>query len=99
GTLAMFGFKITILTSLIAPLIIVIGIPNCILLLNKYQQEYQKHGNKIKALARSIYKIGVSTFFANVTTALGFVVFAFTHSDVLIEFGIITSINVMLTYM
>ena len=54
--------QITILTSLIPPPIIVIGIPNCILLLNKYQQEYAKHGNKIKALARSIYRIGVSTF-------------------------------------
>ncbi|HNP48018.1 MAG TPA: MMPL family transporter, partial [Bacteroidia bacterium] len=74
GTLVLFGYKITILTSLIPPLIIVIGIPNCILLLNKYQQEYAKHGNKIKALARSIYRIGVSTFFANVTTSLGFLV-------------------------
>ena len=99
GTLVLFGFQITILTSLIAPLIIVIGLPNCILLLNKYQQEYAKHGNKIKALARSIYRIGVSTFFANVTTSIGFLVFAFTHSDVLIEFGIIASLNVMLTYL
>jgi predicted RND superfamily exporter protein len=99
GTLQLFGFKITILTSLIAPLIIVIGIPNCILLLNKYQQEFARHGNKIKALARSIYRIGVSTFFANVTTAIGFLVFSFTHSDVLIEFGIIASLNVMLTFL
>ncbi len=99
GTLQLFGFKITILTSLIAPLIIVIGIPNCILLLNKYQQEFSRHGNKIKALARSIYRIGVSTFFANVTTAIGFLVFSFTHSDVLKEFGIITSLNVMITFL
>jgi predicted RND superfamily exporter protein len=54
GTLDIFGYKITLLTSLIAPLIIVIGIPNCILLLNKYQQEYARHGNKIKSFpARS----------------------------------------------
>lgn len=99
GTLQLFGFKITILTSLIAPLIIVIGIPNCILLLNKYQQEFARHGNKVKALARSIYRIGVSTFFANVTTSIGFLVFAFTHSDVLIEFGLIASINVMITFL
>ncbi len=99
GTLVLFGYKITILTSLIPPLIIVIGIPNCILLLNKYQQEYARHGNKIKSLARTIYRTGVSTFMANVTTALGFLVFAFTHSGVLIEFGIITSINVMVTFL
>ncbi|MFM9026607.1 MAG: efflux RND transporter permease subunit [Bacteroidota bacterium] len=99
GTMVLIGYKITILTSLLAPLIIVIGIPNCILLLNKYQQEYQKHRNQIKALARTIYRIGASTFFANVTTSLGFLVFAFTHSEVLTEFGIITSLNVMLTFL
>jgi predicted RND superfamily exporter protein len=98
GTMVLIGYKITILTSLLAPLIIVIGIPNCILLLNKYQQEYQKHGNQVKALARTIYRIGASTFFANVTTSLGFLVFAFTRSEVLTEFGIITSLNVMLTF-
>ncbi len=98
GTMVLIGYKITILTSLLAPLIIVIGIPNCILLLNKYQQEFQKHGNQVKALARTIYRIGASTFFANVTTALGFLVFAFTQSEVLTEFGIITSLNVMLTF-
>ncbi len=99
GTLDLFGFKITILTSLIPPLIIVIGIPNCILLLNKYQQEFNKHGNKIKALQRSIQRIGVTTFFANVTTAIGFLVFYFTRSEVLQEFGIIAALNVMLTYL
>lgn len=99
GTLDLFGFKITILTSLIPPLIVVIGIPNCILLLNKYQQEFGKHGNKIKALARAIHRIGATTFFANVTTAIGFLVFYFTPSEVLQEFGIIASLNVMLTYL
>ena len=99
GTLHFFGYKITILTSLIAPLIIVIGIPNCIFLLNKYQHEFSLHGNKIKALARTIERIGATTFFANFTTAIGFFVFYFTRSEVLMEFGIITSLNVMLTWL
>lgn len=99
GTLVLLGFKITILTSLIPPLIIVIGIPNCILLLNTYQQEFYKHGNQIKALARTIYRIGLTTFFANVTTAIGFLVFYFTKSEVLQEFGITAALNVMLTYL
>jgi predicted RND superfamily exporter protein len=99
ATLVIFGYKITILTSLIPPLIIVIGIPNCILLLNKYQQEYARHGNKIKSLVRTIHRMGASTFMANLTTALGFVVFAFTSSEVLVEFGIVTSINVMITFL
>lgn len=99
GTLVLFGYKITLLSSLIAPLIIVIGVPNCILLLNKYQLEFSKHGNKAKALTRTISKIGLSTFFANVTTATGFLVFYFTRSEVLMEFGLIAGLNVMLTYL
>ncbi|MEO8086872.1 MAG: efflux RND transporter permease subunit [Bacteroidota bacterium] len=98
GTLVLLGYKITILSSLIAPLIIVIGVPNCILLLNKYQQEFAKHGNQAKALSRMITRIGVSTFFANITTAIGFVVFYFTHSAILQEFGVTAALNVMLTY-
>ncbi|MCX6274931.1 MAG: efflux RND transporter permease subunit [Bacteroidetes bacterium] len=98
GTLVLLGYKITILSSLIPPLIIVIGVPNCILLLNKYQQEYARHGNQARALSRMISKIGVTTFFANVTTAIGFFVFYFTHSAILQEFGITAAINVMLTY-
>ena len=99
GTLVLLGYKITILSSLIAPLIIVIGVPNCILLLNKYQQEYARHRNQARALSRMISKIGVTTFFANITTAIGFLVFYFTHSAILQEFGVTAALNVMLTYM
>ncbi len=99
GTIHLLGFKITALSGLIPPLIIVIGIPNCILLLNKYHTEINKHGNKIKGLSRMVEKIGVSTFFANVTTSIGFGVFYFTHSQILVEFGLVTAINVMGTYL
>jgi hydrophobe/amphiphile efflux-3 (HAE3) family protein len=99
GTIALFGYKITILTALIPPLIIVIGIPNSILLLNKYHHEFQIHGNKIKALARVIQRIGLTTLLANLTTAIGFGVFCFTNSQILAEFGLVASINVMSTFL
>ena len=78
GLVGLFGYKITILTGLIPPLIIVIGIPNCIYLLNRYHSEFTKHGNKMKALTRVIEKVGVATLFTNLTTAIGFGVFFFT---------------------
>lgn len=99
GTIYLLGYKISALSGLIPPLIIVIGIPNCILLLNKYHTEINKHGNKIKALSRMVEKIGISTFFANVTTSIGFGVFYFTHSQILVEFGLVTALNVMGTYL
>ena len=93
------GYQITVLTALIPPLIMVIGVPNCILLLNKYHTEYRLHGNKIKALQRMIGKIGISLFLANVTTAIGFAVFCSTHSAALVQFGLVSSIGVMCTFL
>jgi len=98
GTLELFDFKLTLLSTLIPPLILVIGIPNCIFIINKYQEELVRHGNKIKALSRTIEKVAMSNFLANITTAIGFGVFYFTNSSMLVEFGIVASINVMATY-
>lgn len=98
GIMFMFGYKITILSGLIPPLIMVIGLPNCIFLINKYQSEFVAHGNKIKAITRSIETIGVTLFLANITTAIGFGVLYFTKSLMLVEFGVVASISVMTTY-
>lgn len=99
GTLQLFGYKITVLTGLIPPLIMVIGLPNCVFLINKYHKEFALHGNKIKALARTIQTIGVSLFLANITTAIGFGVLYFTNSSLLVEFGVVAALSVMTTYL
>ncbi len=99
GTLGLFHYKITILTAIIPPLIIVIGITNCIFLINKYQQEIKNHGNQAKALQRVISKIGVSTLMTNTTTAIGFATFMITGNELLYEFGLVTSINVIIVYL
>ncbi len=95
GILGLFQYEITILTALIPPLIIVIGIPNCIFLINKYQQEVKKHGNQALSLQRVISKIGNATLMTNITTASGFATFIILDSDLLKEFGIVASINIV----
>lgn len=95
GSIGMFGFNLSILMALIPPLMIVIGIPNCIFLMTKFHREVVEHGNKMKAIQRIIVKIGNATFLTNLTTALGFSTFIFTNSDKLIQFGIIASINIL----
>lgn len=99
GLLVLVGYKISVLTGLIPPLLIVIGVPNCIMLLNKYHTEFEKHHNKIRALSRSIEKVGISLLLANVTTSIGFAVFCSTDTQMLFEFGLISSMSVMLTYL
>jgi predicted RND superfamily exporter protein len=98
GTIGLLGYKITVLTGLIPSLIVIIGIPNCIFLINKYQEELSRHGHKTKALSRMVQKVGLSNLLANVTTAIGFGVFYFTNSSLLVEFGVTAAINVLTTY-
>ncbi len=95
GVLGILHYEITVLTALIPPLIIVIGIPNCIFLINKYQQEIKRHGNQAKSLQRVITKVGNATLMTNVTTASGFATFILTNSKLLKEFGIVASINIL----
>jgi len=99
GTLSLFGYQITLLTGLIPPLIVIIGIPNSILLLNKYHTEFKKHGNKKEALSLMLKRISETTLLANLTTAIGFGVLYFTQSQLLMEFGVVASINVLATWL
>jgi hypothetical protein len=98
GTLGLLHYEITVLTAIIPPLIIVIGIPNCIFLINKYQQEIKIHGNKAKSLQRVISKVGNATLMTNLTTAAGFATFMFTDSKLLKEFGIVASLNIVFLF-
>ncbi|TAE39999.1 MAG: patched family protein [Runella slithyformis] len=99
GFIVLFGYKISLLTGLIPSLIVVIGVPNSIFLTNKYHEEFARHGNKMKALTTAAEKIGETTFWANVTTSIGFGVFYFTGSILLIEFGLVAALGVMSTYL
>ncbi|GAA4827701.1 MMPL family transporter [Algivirga pacifica] len=98
GTLGLLGYKITILTGLLPPVLVVIGIPNSVYLLNKYHSEYLKHGNKIKALATVIKKIGMITLITNTTTAIGFCVLVLTGITAMQEFGVVAGINIFVTF-
>ncbi len=99
GIIGLLHYEITVLTALIPPLIIVIGIPNCIFLINKYQQEIKIHGNQARSLQRVISKVGNATLLTNVTTASGFAAFILTDSTLLKEFGIVASINILALFM
>ena len=98
GTMVLMGQKITLLTALIPPLIVVIGIPNCIYFLNKYHTSYKETQDKEKAIIHMVGKMGIVTLFCNLTAAIGFFVFAFTKSPLLKEFGWVSGVNIMLLF-
>jgi hypothetical protein len=98
GSMTLMGYKITMLTSIFPPLLIVIVVENCIFLLNKYHYEFKNHGNKVKSLSRAVQRIGSANLMTNATTAVGFGAFISTGNNFLVEFGVIASINIMVAY-
>ena len=98
GIMYLFGYKITLLTALIPPLIVVIGIPNCIYFLNKYHSTFKKSGDKEQSLIDMVSKMGIVTLFCNLTAAIGFAVFALTQSAILKEFGEVAGLSIMLIF-
>ncbi len=98
GIMQLLGYKITLLTALIPPLVIVIGIPNCIYFLNKYHSSFRKSGEKMQSLIDMVSKMGVVTLFCNITAAIGLAVFALTKSEILKEFGQVAGLSIMLIF-
>lgn len=98
GLISTFGFTITMLTSLVPSLIIVIGVPNCIFLINKYHSEFKEHGNRVLSVQRVIRRIGAATLITNTTTALGFAALTLTDSIILREFGIVAAVNIIMVF-
>ncbi|HEX7414286.1 MAG TPA: MMPL family transporter [Bacteroidia bacterium] len=98
GLMVLLDYKLTAMSAIIPPLIIVIGVPNCILILNKYHTEFAKNHNKIHALHAAIERSSISLFFANFTTSIGFAVFCTIKNYIFFEFGLVSSISVMATY-
>lgn len=99
GIVGIFNYKLSIIMGLLPPLIIVIGIPNCVYLVNKYQQLYLESKDKQYALRNVITKIGHITFLTNVTTAFGFGTFVFTNSQLLYEFGSVAFFSIILLFL
>ncbi|MFM2387243.1 MAG: hypothetical protein RL660_2000 [Bacteroidota bacterium] len=98
GIMYLLGYQITLLTALIPPLIVVIGIPNCIYFLNKYHQEHSTGTTQAQSLVRMVQRMGVVTLFTNLTAAIGFGVFCLTGSTVLQEFGWVAWLGIIAVF-
>ncbi len=96
GSIALMGYTLTIVMALVPPLLIVIGVPNCVFLFTRYHQEYTRLQSKMPSLFMMVKRVGSVTFLTNLTTAVGFV--TFTSSDKLGEFGLISSWNIMMVF-
>ena len=98
GIMVLLDFDVTILTGVLPPLLIIIGVENSIFMLNKYHREYNACHDRMQALHNVIVRIGPANFLTNVTTAVSFASFIITRNVLLVPFGILASVCIMLTY-
>ena len=98
GIMVLLNFDVTILTGVLPPLLIIIGVENSIFMLNKYHREYNACHDRVQALHNVIVRIGPANFLTNVTTAVSFASFIITRNVLLVPFGILASVCIMLTY-
>lgn len=98
GINVLLGYKLTILTAILPPLLIVIVVENCIFMLTKFHHEFRHHGNKVKALSRMIQRLGTTNLLTNAATAAGFATFIITGNKILTEFGILASLSILTAY-
>jgi hypothetical protein len=99
GWISILGYKMSIVSALIPPLMIVIGVPNCIYFINRYHEELKVAENKLLALLRVMNKVGSATLLTNLTTAIGFGVFALTKTEMLRQFGLVTFLSIMCIFL
>lgn len=98
GIMVLLNFDVTILTGVLPPLLIIIGVENSIFMLNKYHREFDACHDKMQALKNVILRIGPANFLTNTTTAVSFASFIITRNVLLVPFGILASVCIMLTY-
>lgn len=96
--MAIFNFEMTMMSGMLAPLLIVIGVPNTIYLLNKYHYVYREIHDREKALFETVTQVGKATFLTNLTTAAGFATFLITGNEMLMEFGLIATLGIIMMF-
>lgn len=98
GIIGLYGFKLTLLTALLPPVIIILGIPPGIYMLSDYHRLYVAKGNKVRAIEEMLRQLGLVTFMIHANTAFGFLTLYLTNVVPLQEFGLVAFWGTMGTY-
>lgn len=99
GIIGLYGFKLTLLTALLPPVIIILGIPPSIYMLSEYHRLYVAKGHKVAAIREMLRQLGLVTFMIHANTALGFLTLYLTNVVTLQEFGLVAFWGTLATYL
>jgi len=99
GGMALWGLKLNVISNILPPLLIIMGLSDSIHLVSRYVQEYARHGDSTKAMDATIHAIGGACFGTASTTAAGLFALYVSKTRMLAEFGIVGGLGVCLSYL
>lgn len=99
GSMAVLGQPLTILTNIIPPLLLIVGLSDSVHLLGRYQEELPSHSNRLGAGRDAAQAMLVACFLTSLTTAVGFASLATAKTPELRTFGVVAAIGVMAAYL
>lgn len=98
GIMHLLGKNIDVLTTLLPTILFVVGMSDVIHILSKYIEELRNGKQKTDAIRITVKEIGWATFLTSFTTALGFFSLTLSNIQPIREFGLYTSLGVMIAF-
>ncbi len=95
GAMSLLGFRITIVSIMVPPLVLTLGSSYSIHILNQYYREAKIGANNRKWIAASVSHINKTILLAALTTIIGFGSLLSASLRQIREFGIATSLGII----
>lgn len=100
GTMFLLSFSLNILTVMVTALTIGLGIDYSIHVMERFREEKEKRGKGVhESIHTTIMSTGTALTISAVTTILGFGVLIFSPMPVAQQFGVITAITIIFSFL
>ncbi len=97
GAMAVAGQPVDLLTNVVPPLLITLGLGDAVHLFVRYREELA-HAPPLEAARRTFVAMRRACFATSLTTAVGFGSLAVGGSPALVRFGVVAALGVMAAY-
>ena len=98
GFIRLLGNDLDLMLTVLPTIIFVVGMSDSVHVLTKYMQELRNGREKKDAIRYAFKSIRLATFLTAVTTSIGFLTLVLSNIEPISNFGIYTSVGIMLAY-
>ena len=98
GFMKLIGKDIDLMITVLPTIIFVVGMSDSVHVLTKYLQELRNGRSKNEAIKYAFKSIRLATFLTALTTSIGFLTLVLSNIQPISDFGVYTSMGVMLAY-